>query len=234
MGFIWLAQALLSTAYYFTFAQRGAHMQSHSKILTAVSLFGLLVTSSSHADDKVVREYSFDLTDINEVEFQGSVGSMEFIQTNGTELKIVLVIEGNDEGWFRGNRDVDDVELESRVRNDRLVLEMEEDDTNTEWTIELPVVATTNIHMGVGQVEGLFGATELRVDLGVGEVDVELPAASAGDIDISVGVGDANLRGARDEEQNSKFISQDIRGRGDGDKEINVDVGVGEARVTLN
>ena len=209
-------------------------MKNHSKIFTAVSLASLLFASSAYADDRVVREYSFDLKDINEVEFQGSVGSMEFIQSEGTELKIVLVIEGNDEGLFRGNKDVDDVELESRVRNDRLVLEMEEEDTNTEWTIEMPVVAITSIHMGVGEIEGVFGATELSVELGVGEVDVELPAASAGNIEVSVGVGDASLRGATEEEHDSKFISQDIRGKGEGDKEINVEIGVGDASVTLN
>jgi hypothetical protein len=209
-------------------------MQNHSKIFTIASLFSLLFASGSYADDKVVKEYSFDLADINEVDFQGSVGSMDFIQSTGTELKIILVIEANNEGWFGRKRDVDDVELESRVRDDRLILEMEEEDTNTEWTIELPAVAVTNIHMGVGEIDGVFGATELDVELGVGEVDVELPAASAGNIEISVGVGDASLRGATDEEHKGAFISQDIRGKGDGNNEINVEVGVGDASVTLN
>lgn len=211
-------------------------MPYRSKIFTAASLFILLFANGTYADDKVVKEYTFDLANISEVEFQGSVGSMEFVQSTGTELKIVLVIEGNDDGWFHGNKDVDDVELESRVRNDRLVLEMEEDDTNTEWTVQLPVVAVTHINMGVGEIEGVFGATELAVELGVGEVDVELPAASAGTIEISVGVGDASLRGATKEEHEGAFISQDIHGTGDGDgdKEINVEVGVGEASVTLN
>jgi hypothetical protein len=208
-------------------------MQSHSKIFAVTVLSSLLLTSA-YADDKVVKEYTFDLDDINEVDFEASVGSMEFIQSNGTELKIVLVIEANDEGWFGNKRDVDDVELESRVRDGRLILEMEEEDTNTEWTVELPVVATTNIHMGVGEIDGMFGATELDVELGVGEVDIELPAASSGDIEISVGVGDASLRGATNEEHEGAFISQDISGKGDGDNEINVEVGVGDASVTLN
>jgi hypothetical protein len=209
-------------------------MQNHSKIFTVASLFSLMFASAAYADDQVVREYSFDVADISEVEFQGSVGSMEFIQTTGTELKIVLVIEANDEGWFGSKRDVDDVELESRVRGDRLILEMEEEDTNTEWTVELPAVAVTNVHMGVGEIDGVFGATELDLELGVGEVDIELPAASSGDIEISVGVGDASLRGATDEEHKGAFISQDINGKGDGDNEINVEVGVGDASVTLN
>jgi hypothetical protein len=128
----------------------------------------------------------------------------------------------------------DDVELESRVRNDRLVLELEEDDTTTEWTVQLPVVAVTNIHMGVGEIKGTFGATELDVELGVGEVDIEVPAASAGDISVEVGVGDANLRGADDERSDGAMMFQDKRGKGQGDKEISVEVGVGEASVTLN
>src|SRR5688500_11166515 len=136
-------------------------MQNHSKIFTVAGLFSLLFASGSYADDRVVKEYTFDLADINEVEFQGSAGSMDFIQSSGTDLKIVLVIEANDEGWFGNKRDVDDVELESRVRNDRLILEMEEDDTNTEWTVELPVVPVTTIHLGVGEIDGVFSTTEL-------------------------------------------------------------------------
>lgn len=209
-------------------------MQSHSKIRATTCLCGLLLAGSSYADDRVVKEYSFDLADISEVDFQGSVGSMDFVETSGTELKIVLVIEADDGGWFGRRKDVDDVELESRVRNDRLVLKMEEEDTNTEWTVQLPAVAVTNIHMGVGEIDGVFGATELDVELGVGEVDVELPAASAGVIEVSVGVGDASLRGASHEEHDRAFISQDIRGQGDGTNEINVEVGVGDASVTLN
>jgi hypothetical protein len=81
-------------------------MQIHSKIISTASLCSLLLASNSYADDRVVREYSFDLDDINEVEFQGAVGSMDFVETSGTELKIVLVIEGNDEGFFRDNKDV--------------------------------------------------------------------------------------------------------------------------------
>lgn len=209
-------------------------MQNHSKICAAISLAGLLFAGSSYADDRVVREYSFDLEDINEVEFQGSVGSMEFVPADGTELKIVLVIEGNDEGFFGGNRDVDDVELESRVRNDRLVLELEEEDTTTEWTVQLPVVAITNIHLGVGEIDGEFGATELDVELGVGDLDIEVPAASAGNIRVEVGVGDATLRGADDERSDGAMMFQDMHGRGEGDKEINVEVGVGDASVTLH
>jgi hypothetical protein len=215
-------------------------MQNHSKIFTAVGLLclasvvSLFGANRSYADNKEVKEYSFDLADFNEVEFHGSVGSMEFVETTGTELKIVLVIEGDERGLFRDDKDVEDVELESRVRNDRLVLEMEEDDTNTEWTVQLPVVAITYIDFGVGEIDGVFGATKLSVELGVGEVGVELPAASAGEIEISVGVGDADLRGTADEDKDSAFVSQDIYGRGDGDKEINLEVGVGDAIVTLN
>ncbi|MES2626248.1 MAG: hypothetical protein V4628_13270, partial [Pseudomonadota bacterium] len=198
------------------------------------SLASLLFVSGAYAEDKVIREYSFDLADVTEVEFQGSVGSMDFIESTGTELKLVLVIESNEEGWFGGDKDVSDVELESRVRNGRLVLEMEEEETTTEWTVQLPAVATTSIHMGVGEIKGEFGATELDVELGVGEVDVEVPLASAGDIDISVGVGDASLRGASDEHREKAFVSQDIHGNGEGDQEINVEIGVGDASVSLN
>jgi hypothetical protein len=76
-------------------------MQKHSKIFTAIGLVGLVSlfgANASLADNKEVREYSFELAAIDEVEFHGSVGSMEFVETTGTELKLVLVIEGEERG----------------------------------------------------------------------------------------------------------------------------------------
>jgi hypothetical protein len=197
------------------------------------ALCGLALALPALAEDSVVREYTFPLTDINEVEFQASVGSMRIVPIEANEIRLVLEIESRDRGWFNRARDVSRIELESRVRGDRLVLEQDEDDTETHWTVQMPAVARTTIHMGVGEIKGEFGATELDIDLGVGEVDITAPEASTGDIALSVGVGDASLRGASEVRRDQAFVSQDVDGRGEGTFDMRIDLGVGSIDVDL-
>jgi hypothetical protein len=191
-------------------------------------------TSAVADEDFVVREYSFPLDGIEEIELHASVGSMRIVPTEGNEIRLVLEIESHDQGWFDRKRDVSDVELESDVRGGRLVLEQTEEETETEWTVEMPVVARTTIEMGVGDIDAELGATELDIDLGVGDVDISLPEASTGEVDISVGVGDASLRGAHDVDHENAFVSQDIKGHGDGVLDARIELGVGDVTVTLD
>ncbi len=202
-------------------------------LLPFIALAATAPVFAADDDDFVVREYSFPLTDIEEVELHGSVGSMRIVPIEGNEIRLVLEIEGNDEGWMRGDRDVSDVELDSTVRGKRLVLRQTEEDTNTEWTVELPAVARTTINFGVGDIDAELGATELDVDMGVGDVEISLPEASTGEVDIAVGVGDAHLRGAEDVDHESSFVSQDIEGHGAGTLDAKIDVGVGDVTVEL-
>jgi hypothetical protein len=186
-----------------------------------------------YAEDSVIREYSFPLDGIEEISIKGNVGSMHFIETDKPEITLVLEISRQDDHWFKDDVDLDTVELNSRVRNGRLMLEQTEEETETEWTIEMPARASTEIDLGVGEIEGEFGATELRIDLGVGEVDIAIPETAVGAIDLSTGVGEANLAGASTERENRAFVSHDVRGEGKGTLELDVHVGVGEIDVHL-
>lgn len=204
------------------------------KLRSLLACIALAATVPAFADeDYVVREYSFPLTDIEEIEFHASVGSLHIVPSDGTEIRLVLEIESNDNGWFDRKRDVSNIELESDVRGGRLVLRQTEDDTNTEWTVQMPVVARTSIDMGVGDIDVELGATELDIDLGVGDIDVSLPEASTGEIKVSVGVGDARLRGADDVDYIKSCVSQDARGQGKGALDARIDLGVGDVSVSL-
>jgi DUF4097 and DUF4098 domain-containing protein YvlB len=201
----------------------------------ALALSGVALAAGDDDDeDYVVREYTFELTDIEEIEIHASVGQIDIVPIEGNEIHLVLEIEASEHGWFDRKRDVSDVELESDVRGKRLVLRQTEDDTNTEWTVQMHAVARTSIEMGVGEIDAEFGATELDIDMGVGDVDVSLPESSTGDIDLAAGVGDVTLRGAQDVDDERAFVSQDVHGRGEGDMDARIDVGVGDVRLELN
>lgn len=203
-----------------------------SSLLLQATMF--TVTSVYSAEDQVTRNHSFNLADIREIEINGSVGEMEIVLVDGEELRLVLEIEGQDGGWFRRARDVSEVDLESEVRGDRLVLRMDEDDTRTEWTIQLPAVAFTRVKLGVGEIRAEIGATDLDVEVGVGAVGIQAPLASTGRIDLSAGVGEASVSGAREIDSDRAFVSQNVHARGEGELPVEVSVGVGEVSVDLD
>lgn len=202
-----------------------------SSLLLQATMFA--VTSVYSAEAQVSRSHRFDLGGISEIEIVGNVGEMTIVLVEGSELRLVLDIQGQDGGWFRRAKDVSGVDLESRVRDDRLLLRLDEDDTRTQWTIELPAVAATRIQLGVGEIHAAIGATDLDVELGVGSVNIEAPLSAAGRIDLSSGVGEVRVRGTRDVDSQRAFVSQNLEARGEGEHAIQARVGVGEAVVEL-
>lgn len=204
--------------------------QRHSIVALLLLTTGLSLPLALAAD-RVVREYSVDLTGIDEIEFHAGVGSMRILPGTGTEVKLVLEIEAGKQGWFRRTPDVARVELQQWVTGSRLLLEQSEKNTSTTWTIELPPVARTAIQMGVGEIRAELGATALDVELGVGSVDLTLPRASLGDVELSAGVGEATLRGLANRHSERSFVSQEVRGRGEGALDARVQVGVGDIDV---
>ena len=87
--------------------------------------------------------------------------------------------------------------------------------------------------MGVGEVRVEIDATDLNVELGVGEVNIEAPLASVGRVNLNVGVGDADIRGGEIIDSDSAFISRRIRAEGNGTYPLEVDLGVGDINVRL-
>jgi hypothetical protein len=203
--------------------------------LLTLSFSALILNSpAALAKERVIKNYSFDLDGIERVEILGAVGEINVIHTDTQQVSVVLAITQSDKGWFNHDVNLDEVELHSDVQGKRLVLRQTDEDLNIEWTLELPTVAETTIEFGVGEIDGEFGATSLEVELGVGAVDISLPAAAVGAIELSVGVGDASLRGAETEEQRHAMVSQEISGRGRGDRDLEVEVGVGDIDVDLD
>jgi len=203
-------------------------------VATTLVALSLLPATLALADqDRLVLDYQFDIDDISEIEIDGSVGQMIFETGNPDEIRLVLEIEGDDGGWFHRAKDVSDVELRSRIAGDRLILTQDEKKTNTVWRILMPEVTRTRVHLGVGEIRGEFGNTDLDIDMGVGEVDIQLPLDSAGDIDLSVGVGDISLQGGIDVDADRAMVSQDLRARGNGNRDLRVDLGVGDIDVVL-
>ena len=206
------------------------------KKITLLALFTAMIVFfiPVKAQDKVNRAHRFDLAGIEELEINNSVGKIKLILVEGDEIRLELEIEAQEEGFFRRRRDLDEVHLEIEERNGRLTLSLEEEKVSAYWIIEVPALAEIDIDMGVGEIDAEIGASRLDIELGVGEVDVSAQLAKTGDIDVSSGVGDARIRGAHNVYSSRMIVSEESEARGEGDLSIEVEVGVGSVRVTLD
>ena len=194
----------------------------------------MVLVDTARADDQVTRRHTFDLDDIDTVVFSNSVGRFEIVPSDSKEMRITVEIEANEHGFFRRGVDVDDMDIKVKERGDTLYLEFDEKHVSAEWLVEMPAVERTSVEMGVGEVRLEIGATELDVDLGVGDINVYAPENAVGRINLDVGVGDAKVRGGEVIRKESAFISQSIRAEGKGSNRMSVDVGVGDISVRLN
>lgn len=189
------------------------------------------------SDHFVVREHHIDVSDIDEFRIDAGVGILDVEPSEDDQLHIVVEIEGNRQGFFRrSKRDVTDIDVKTRVKGDTIFVELNDDDYDdleVHWRIAMPQFKRTELDLSVGQINAQLEATTLEVDLGVGEANVTVPRRSTGKVKIDVGVGGAHLRGANDTERHRAIVSEEVSGFGDGEHDIEVDVGVGEASVVL-
>jgi len=92
---------------------------------------------------------------------------------------------------------------------------------------------TTSLNLAVGQLIARVGATELDVNVGVGQASVTAARIDTGHIVASAGVGSATVHGANRSDSQRAFVSENVDGFGEGEFNIEVNVGVGEASVFL-
>lgn len=204
-----------------------------SKPLFLAALAGLVLTSPAFAASSKRLSHSIDATPFAEVQLEMSVGEMDIEVYDGDsiELEIELIAERR---WFSLRRgDVDDIELERRERGDTLYLGIDEDKLDQTWVVRLPVRLAAEIEVGIGdiQIDGL--SNSLILELGVGSVEVNVDSEDYGEIIASTGVGDAVIRGFGQgtDNERSHLVGADAYYYGEGEHTIEIEVGVGDARI---
>jgi hypothetical protein len=205
-------------------------------ILCTVFFSALAGSFAWAANNEVTRTLDVDLVNVDALVIDGGVGTIDIVPVAGTTLRIEVAIEGNRTGLLQRKRDVTDIELAQHLDNGELKIELTEDDFDdleVHWTIEMPAVATTSLNLAVGQLIARVGATELDVNVGVGQASVTAARIDTGHIEASAGVGSATLHGANRSASQRAFVSENVDGFGEGDFDIEVNVGVGEASVFL-
>jgi hypothetical protein len=197
---------------------------------------------------------------LDTVKLEAGVGDVEiFAADTVDEVTLEVQLKPRRGGFFssmkKAQREVDEAELRVEASGGTLRLEIDTDadDRHFEesWTIELPSRLAFDLELGVGDVEIRGIAGELSCEIGVGDVLVE---AVSGDVTVEVGVGDASVTSSADfygsvagsggvgdakltvrgeRISSSGFVGHSAEWNGEGPHHIEISVGVGDARVTL-
>jgi len=202
------------------------------KLALAMTLIAASISTNLYAADEKRITETLTMNQGQNLEIDFPVGSIEIITVDGNELSIEIEIEGKDEGWFSKNRDVSNIELNKRVRDNRISLEIDEDNLNQEWVIKVPKSAAIDIEVGVGSIEIQKLENSVDADVGVGSIRIDTVLDDFKRIDLSTGVGDTSIKGfSGDLESSRNIVSSETRYSGNGEYSIEAEVGVGDIKV---
>ena len=182
------------------------------KTKIALAIAATLFTTASFAKDRINLSESIDLSSNAKVHFEIAVGSIQIETYDGDTMKLDIEVKESDNDWF-SSADLDDVELKVTGDSDNIALEIDVEDVVQTWIVKLPKTAN------------------VEIDLGVGEVEIELASDNYHEIELESGVGGADLDGFRGADRERNMVNESIEWRGTGEYEIEVDVGVGDIDV---
>ena len=195
----------------------------------------LLWSSTAMADRYKQINHVIDASDLEKVHLEISVGEVDIEIYDGEEIQLEIDIE-SDRGWFTfGRGHAEDVELDIEGSGPRVYIGITERNIEQHWRVKLPAKLALELDMGVGDIHIEDFANSLDLELGVGAVRVDVADVDYDAIHASVGVGDSTIRGfsqGMDNERN--FISADSYYHGEGEFEMQIEVGVGDVEIRKN
>ncbi|MFZ8885740.1 MAG: hypothetical protein ACO4AL_09515 [Steroidobacteraceae bacterium] len=212
-----------------------------SIIFSAALLAAALVpTVAAEATEEVTRRHTLRAEGVQVLKIDAGVGSVRVEPGTADTYQVVVTIEPAKKGWFGKKADVSKAQLKIERSGERLQLSLDPDSVDGAslqgtWRVKLPAQppAEVEVDLGVGEARIEAPASVVRLDVGVGEAKVVTAAASAGAVSAAAGVGDAHITGAEASRQRH-VVGGQSSARGQGQRDITVNVGVGEAGVTLS
>jgi len=204
-----------------------------NKVSIAIALSAVFACNVALAASSKRENYSIESSEFREVQLEMSIGEMEIEVYDGDSIEIDIELIAK-RRWFSFQRgEVDDIELEQREQGDSLYLGIDDDGLDQTWHVRLPAHLALDVEVGVGDIRIDNFSNSLLLDLGVGAVEVNLTTMDYREVAVSAGVGDAVIRGfgrGTDNERNL-LVGADAYYQGEGQYNIEIEVGVGDAQV---
>ena len=208
-------------------------------VFALVASLAAVGSIAAAADNVNTVKHVYSAAGVSRLSVDNRVGEVRIRPGTGDSYEVIVNLEGNRHGLMRKLKSVDGLDITAKTSNGRLHLKFNEDDVEADWTILLPKVLPkvlpeeVGVNLGVGEVDLVAPSAAISIDFGVGDVDVTTAKASAGDITLTVGVGEASVRGTPNAVKASG-VASNVSTKGDGARDVTVTVGVGDASVVLN
>lgn len=197
-----------------------------------IAIASILFASAALADSEKRISENLTMTAQQSLHINFPVGSLEIEVTDSNQLEVEIEIKPKKNGWFSSSQDLSNITLSKKVTDNRVKLEIDEDDLQQEWTLRVPRSAAIDINLGVGSIEVNKLANSADIEVGVGSIRVDTVLNDFKRIDLDSGVGDTRVTGLVNEiKENRKMVSSEIQYRGQGEFTLNLEVGVGDIRV---
>ena len=209
-------------------------MMKHKIWPLTLGFIGLVTVSTAafSAESERTLSSSYIVSSDTEIHLDATVGTVELNVTDGDTVGIELRVESDDDGWFVSGGELDKVIIKGERDGNRLEISATpDDDMSQHWVVSVPRSRLLEIDLGVGQIEGDVPFNDLKVDLGVGDVSLNLAKGDYKQVEASVGVGDTSLKNFGNTQEDRMIVTSESSYQGNGSVRVKVEVGVGD--VTL-
>lgn len=212
-----------------------------STLLFALAL-ALTFATALPARAAVIRTIEQDLAleGATGVQIKFPVGDLEAEGAGGDRIQIEVDVRCPAGGGSRCRDAARDVVLEVRRSGSWLVLEVEgfprvrSHNLSADVRVRLPRALRFQADLGVGEVRVRGLENDVEVDVGVGDVELTLPAAKVRTVELDTGVGEADLSIGDQRFQGSGLVGKSLDwSQGRGVAHVEVDCGVGDVEVEL-
>lgn len=204
---------------------------------------------------------SFPAADLEGLAIEAGVGDVTLTAEDTATVSVEIELKPRRGGLFSSmraaEREVERAEIASKLDGRELSLRIDsgsDGDRRFEerWTVVLPARLAAVLDVGVGDVviQGLAGGVDLElgvgdanlrvtdgdltIEIGVGDATVRGPASAYASADCSGGVGDALIQAEGARADSDGFVGHSARWDGAGRCRLEVEIGVGDARVVLD
>lgn len=206
--------------------------------LTLISaLVMALSATTAVADDVKVLEKTIDAKHFTRLVLDVPVGEINVKVAEGTEISLVVEVEA-DKNWLGRSSDISDASINLREKGSTLRLKVDlEDDDNVKqsWTVKMPAEMAAAFNLGVGSVDLKDLTSDIKVDVGVGDIDIKVDTSLYASIKLDAGVGDTSIKGGKGRYQQERvLITSSSELDGSGKAELEANVGVGDIEVRDN
>ena len=211
--------------------------------LTTIATLALVLAIVSPAGAEEVRTVTqnFDASALEQLYVDFPIGELEVEGTSSERIMVEIVIKCSSGRSLDACIDrAESISLESRERSDSLELSVEgfskwrSRGMNLEMKVLVPEAIDVRVDMSIGELalKQLFG--DVRVDMGIGEVSLQSSEEMVGRVSLDTGIGESSLSTHRGKSSSAGLFTREIAwSEGNGDSEIQIELGIGEISVKL-